>query len=111
MGESQSVIEPSITIRDGSVPTKAAPRKTGKPIKTPLPTGFQVSENVRRWAQAKGHARLEEHLENFVGTAMANGYRYADWDAAFMNAIRRNWAKLPVASENGGQPKRFAGAK
>jgi hypothetical protein len=42
----------------------------------------------------KKHGHLEEHLESFTAKCRANGYCYADWDAAFMEAIRSNWARI-----------------
>jgi hypothetical protein len=33
-------------------------------------------------------------LESFVSKAKAKAYTYADWDQAFMNAIRDDWANL-----------------
>lgn len=66
------------------------------PSKTALPNDFGVSDRVRSWAAEKGHSRLEQHLESFRSKAAANAYTYADWDAAFMEAIRGNWAKLPT---------------
>lgn len=58
----------------------------------PLPEGFEISERVRQWAEEQGHANLQAHFDAFVLKARAKGYRYADWDAALMNAIRGNWA-------------------
>jgi len=76
------------------------PRKRGKQPKVSMPAEFGVSERVKAWAAEKGHARLDERLEHFKGKALANGYAYADWDEAFMGAIRDDWAKLvgPPAS-------------
>lgn len=70
------------------------PPKKSKSRKQPLPTDFGISDRVRTWATEKGYTRLDERLENFIGKAKANGYQYADWDEAFMTAIRDNWAKL-----------------
>jgi hypothetical protein len=75
-----------------------APRKRGKQPKVSMPKDFGVSERVRAWAAEKGYDRLQERLEHFVGKARANGYAYADWDEAFMSAIRDDWAKLPKAA-------------
>lgn len=61
---------------------------------TSLPDDFSLSDRVKTWAAEKGHTRLDEHLEAFKGKAQAKGYTYADWDAALMNAIRDDWAKL-----------------
>lgn len=64
-----------------------------------MPADFQISDRVRAWAEAKGYDRLDEHLEAFRDTAAARAYVYADWDSAFMKAIRGDWAKL--RTENG----------
>lgn len=74
---------------------KEHPRERGA-SKKPLPADFSVSERVEKWAESKGYGRLADHLEAFKGAAIARGYRYADWDQAFMNAIRDDWAKLRV---------------
>ncbi|WP_080412481.1 helix-turn-helix domain-containing protein [Burkholderia ubonensis] len=62
--------------------------------KTPLPENFAISDRIRQWASDKGYARLQDRFDHFVGTSKAKGYRYVDWDQAFMNAIRDDWAKL-----------------
>lgn len=74
------------------------PRKRGKQPKVPMPDGFGISERVRRWAVEKRHSRLDEHMEAFQAKCRAHGYVYADWDEAFMEAVRNDWAKLPAAS-------------
>jgi hypothetical protein len=68
-----------------------------------LPEGFAISDQIRAWALAKGFTRLEERLTHFVGYARANGKTYADWQQAFQNAIRDDWAKLN-GHGNGTQP-------
>jgi len=78
---------------------KELPRKRA-PSKTVLPADFGISDRVRTWATEKGHNRLELHLESFRSKATAKGYTYADWDAALMEAIRENWAKLPTDAGN-----------
>lgn len=77
-----------------SVARERAPARTKAAAKTPLPADFAISDRVKAWASDKGHSRLDERLEHFVGKARANGYRYVDWDEAFMAAIRDDWAKL-----------------
>lgn len=72
-------------------PTRARARKTT------LPEGFGLSERVIEWAKVRGYGRLNEHLEHFRVTCAANGYTYADWDAALMRAIKDNWAKLEAS--------------
>jgi len=74
-------------------PVDPTPEKR-KPTKTTLPDGFGISEAVREWAKQNGYTRLQEHLECFIGYAKAHGKTYADWDQAFKNCIRDNWAKL-----------------
>jgi hypothetical protein len=73
------------------------------PAKTLLPDDFSMSDAVREWAMAKGYERLAQRLEHFRAYARANGKKYVDWDAAFMNAIRGDWAQLggPVALVDG----------
>lgn len=70
------------------------PRKS-KPPETPLPENFVVSDRVLKWATQQGLAGvIDLHLEAFVSTCKAKGYTYVDWDEAFMNAVRKNWAKI-----------------
>lgn len=71
-----------------------SPRKRGKSPKRSLPDDFSVSERVAHWAEREGFAGLDRHMEAFTRKCLANGYRYADWDAAFMEAVRGDWAKL-----------------
>lgn len=61
---------------------------------TPIPEDFSVSERVKAWAELNGYDQLETHLANFVDSCRAKGYKYIDWDAAFRNAISKNWAKV-----------------
>lgn len=70
----------------------------GAPELRPLPEDFAISAAVRAWAKANRVGRLEVHFEYFVGFSRARGALYADWDQALMNAIRDNWARLPVGS-------------
>lgn len=67
-----------------------------KKPKTVMPQDFdlKVSSRVETWAAKQGFSDLEAHLAHFVGKARANGYVYANWDDALMNAIRDDWAKL-----------------
>ena len=62
--------------------------------KTYLPSDFTVSERVIKWANEKGYRDLNKHLDNFILVAQSNNYKYTDWDAAFMRAIKDNWAKV-----------------
>lgn len=69
--------------------------KPAKPKrKTSIHDDFSVSKRVADWASQKGFDRLDEHLDAFKRKAKMNAYTYADWDLAFMEAIREDWAKL-----------------
>jgi hypothetical protein len=81
-------------------PSPPAPRRP-KAVKTVMPADFGVSEKVRTWAAKKGFVRLDEHLEAFKRKAAAKAYVYADWDSAFMEAVREDWAKLRGRAANG----------
>ena len=70
---------------------------TKRQLKTTIPNDFGISERVRVWAEKNVHHSLDIHLENFIGVCRAKGYRYVDWDEAFMNAIRNNWANVQSA--------------
>jgi len=72
--------------------------KRRKPAKTLLADDFAVSDAVKAWAESKGITRLDDHFESFKAKAKAKAYEYADWDAALMNAIRDDWAKLGSSS-------------
>jgi hypothetical protein len=74
--------------------------KASQGKETTLPEGFGISERVISWANQKGYVNLEKHLDNFVLSAQSKGYKYIDWDAAFMRAIKDNWAKVPVERKN-----------
>jgi hypothetical protein len=65
--------------------------------KTSIPEDFGVSEAVLKWAAEQGHTHLQQHLESFVDKAKSKQYQYADWDAAFREAIRKNWAGVGVS--------------
>lgn len=68
----------------------------GKTLKKehPIPEGFAVSSEVAAWAEKNGFTRLDKHLDWFVDWALSKGKKYVDWDRAFRNAIRGDWAKL-----------------
>lgn len=92
--------EPSSLDQGPRTKDQGGERKRAKP-KTSLPVGFTISDEVKAWAKEKGHSRLEEQLEHFIGYAERSGNKYADWDAAFKSAVREDWAKLKA---NGSEP-------
>jgi hypothetical protein len=71
--------------------------RKGKERNIYIPADFSISERVLKWASEKGHSNLQQHFDNFVSVAKAKGYKYVDWDEAFMNAIRNNWANFQSA--------------
>ncbi|HUW38597.1 MAG TPA: hypothetical protein VMV91_14830 [Rhodocyclaceae bacterium] len=96
---------PPATPSASSVPN----RKKKKIAETPLPEDFKPNESTIAWAEKKRVTRLDDHLEHFIGVAKAKGYQYADWQQAFQNAVRGNWAKIN-GSELPGTPDHFKGA-
>ena len=80
-------------------------KESKKKNKTPLPSDFKISDRVKEWAKTKGKNHLDDHLEAFKAKCLANDYAYADWDAAFMEAIRANWAKIDNGNGSGGKPR------
>jgi hypothetical protein len=94
---------PVVVVVDVVESVVVGPRKRGKPTKVPMPDGFGISDRVRQWAKEKGHNRLEDHFDAFKRKCAANGYTYAEWDDAFMEAIRNDWAKLGSAVPSAAQ--------
>lgn len=78
------------------------PRKSRKQSKVSIPSDFGVSDRVAAWAAEKGYENLDRHMESFKAKVQAHGYRYADWDAAFMEAVRNDWAKVASTGRGGG---------
>ena len=66
---------------------------------TTIPDDFTISDSVREWAASNAHDRLDQHLSCFIDACKAKGYKYRDWDAAFRNAVTKNWARLPVSKK------------
>lgn len=85
----------SITYQE-PVNKKSAPKTTPKAQtkKRTLPDDFVLSDKHRAWAEKNDIRNLEGHYEYFCDAAGAKGYEYADWDRAFQNAMRSDWAKL-----------------
>ena len=73
-----------------------------KKKKSSLPLDFNISDRVRKWAMENNMDHLEDHLEYFKRSCEAKGYEYVSWDAAFMNAIRNDWAKIGGKSNGTG---------
>lgn len=80
-------------------------RKVKNICKTSMPDNFTVSEKVKSWASEKGFDRLDEHLEAFKLSCESRGYKYTNWDAAFMRAVRDDWARLRSGNGNRASPQ------
>lgn len=81
------------------------PTRKVRAVKVPMPEGFSVSDKVSAWAEKNGFGQLDLHLDAFTRKASMNAYTYANWDAAFMEAIREDWAK--IRQKAGKQPESF----
>jgi hypothetical protein len=69
--------------------------RTKKSAKTSLPKNFAISDSVTAWYAKQGYLEpIASHFEAFVDKCQAKGYTYVNWDAAFQNAIRDDWAGL-----------------
>jgi len=66
--------------------------------KVGLPEDFCITDNHRKWAADNGVRHLEKHLSHFVDKCRSKGYQYKDWDAAFRNAMRDNWANIQTSA-------------
>ena len=91
----------SVRTKSGATPDKIPPNRIDRieekdirKRKTSIPKDFSISESVRKWAEQHGHKRLNQHLENFKDRAEAKDYKYVNWDSAFKEAIRKNWAGI-----------------
>lgn len=93
--EVNQITTPSSSSSSSSSLKNESQDKPAKPKrKTSIPDDFSVSKRVEDWAAQKGFDRLDEHLDAFTRKAKMNAYTYMDWDLAFMEAIREDWAKL-----------------
>ena len=65
--------------------------------KTKIPADFVPSPTTCQWA-LREHGidlgTLNRHLEYFISACQAKGYMYSDWQRAFQNAVRNNWARI-----------------
>lgn len=89
------------------------PAVSSKSRKTSLPNGFGDgwSEAMRAWllANCKNAADVRKHMDYFVGYVKANGKQYVDWEQAFQNAIKGDWAKVGSANTQAAIPAQACG--
>lgn len=83
---------------------KSIPKiKKKQPVKTTIRDDFNVSAGVMAWYCEKNYTEdIAKHLENFKDQCQAKGYVYANFDAAFKNAIRNDWASLRKNTNHNG---------
>jgi hypothetical protein len=69
-------------------------KQSAKPTKkTTIPNDFTASNKVLTWYRENGFTEdINKHLDHFKDQCQAKGYVYANFDAAFKNAIRNDWA-------------------
>jgi hypothetical protein len=107
--EQPPIEEPQPTASDVCIPENDKKSSIAKKAskKASMPSDFAISANVMEWANKSGYGLLEARLEHFRNWATAKGATYADWDAAFRNAIAGDWAGLngrkpaPQSKHNG----------
>ena len=94
--ESTPPTTPSIPATPSAPKAKSKPKECARPpsAKTSLPADFAITPELHAWAEQHGYGDLPQHLDRFRDKAQANGYRYSDWNAAFRNAVRDDWAGL-----------------
>jgi hypothetical protein len=85
---------PSPVGREYNIREGKGSRTTQRAAKISIPDNFKISDKVKAWAASKSLNHLDQHLESFICKCKARGYKYMDWDAAFMEAIRGDWAGI-----------------
>lgn len=81
---------------------------------TRIPDGFAVTDQMRQWANDKGHANLpldeitEEFVDYWRGVPGAKGVK-ADWVATWQNRIRTKANDAKVRPIRDAEPKRPVG--
>lgn len=81
------------------------PAKKRKKSNVSIPEDFGISDAVRAWAAEHNYGELERHLDAFRLKCEAKGYRYANWDKAFMEAVRADWAGLRSGGKQAGNQR------
>jgi hypothetical protein len=88
--QNRTETETDIPAKTNVLPISPKPEKR----KTSIPPDFCVTQELRNWALSKGINNVDDHLEPFITTCLAKGYKYVDWHSAFQNAVRDDWAKI-----------------
>lgn len=92
-----------VTINNNYVSNARGNSGSVVPLKRPVPADYKPSRAVLSWCIHRGYGEPAPYLDHFINTCHANGYQYADFDAAFKNAIDKDWAG--VRSQRAGSGK------
>ena len=69
--------------------------KKVKSIETPLPPDFCPDAKTLVWYATSGFKEsIEAHADHFKDACSAHPYKYINWQSAFKNAVRKDWAGL-----------------
>ena len=60
-----------------------------------LTKNFELTDSLKQWGRDKKYYRLQDHLDYFTDYVKSRNKAYKNWQAAFRNAVRNNWANLP----------------
>ena len=65
-----------------------------------------MNDELFAWGNQNGYGKtiLQQHLDYFKDAAAARGYQYADWNAAFRNAVKADWAGLSTVAKSSHAP-------
>ena len=72
--------------------------------KKPIPTDFSITSKDREWASKNNITNIDDHLEPFIETCKAEGYKKADWHCFFKKAVREDWARIGHGKKRGFVP-------
>jgi uncharacterized protein YdaU (DUF1376 family) len=79
-----------------STPTTINTKTARAKARCVCPEGFgnPFTPALQEWLDKRGETQTKAHLIHFIGYVKANGKMYADWDQAFKNAVRDDWAGI-----------------
>lgn len=82
--------DPQISLSGDLTPEahEARTKQTRRKAKSPFPDDFAVSVEIERMCRSERLPNPHEVLPDFRSKALANDYRYADWEAAFRSWMR-----------------------
>ena len=72
--------------------------------KKSIPTDFSITSTDSDWAIKNNINNIDDHLEPFIETCKANGYKKVDWHCFFKKAVREDWARIGHGKKRGFVP-------